>query len=506
LTIASVNCGQQRDRAFLYVRRNDCKDFELASVRLDQTVHDFAQRQRPPRSASGSLPIEVPLDRPWRHGSFHYVAVTTRDGVTAATVVRASDGFFALGMWGYRNHGNTEAERARDTCAAFRDHLFNTHMGMAGGQTGFLESAPGLHLLEQMGLRLMARAPDSENISNPQIYARFLLDEPDVHDNAVDALPGHLRVGSFAQGLVARQHKWTQSDPHHLTLLNVNLTYKPRNWLIYGQLPDILAIDPYYQMRLKDVYWRHPGWLAQYCHPYYVYALSDVARFACEPRPLHVILNSVSIRNGERLFRYGTPEEKRIEFYYALAAGAKGISYWWFTPYGKYMGCGADDPAARVMMQEMKRLNAEARALAPLLATACPANVPGELDPFTSARPQWLMTRTLFAGTHSVLIVLVNRDHASDRIGTLYEPIQRGYVTLHVPPWLKPEAAFRVSDAGVQELPITPDDDTVTVQLANLNLAEMLVVTQRPQLVEQVRRRWLQTTGSTSRPANRANE
>ena len=157
--------------------------------------------------------------------------------------------------------------------------------------------------------------------------------------------------------------------------------------------------------------------------------MSEIARWACEPKPLHVILNSVSFREDDRAFRYGTPEEKRIEFYYALSAGARGISYWWFTPYGECRGCGSKEPAARLMMQEMARLNAEARSLEPLLAQSCPGAISGtKLDPFTKTLPYWLMARTLFVGNHTAIIILINRDHASDRIGTIYEPIPKATI------------------------------------------------------------------------------
>ncbi len=487
LSIASVCFSQQIDRVFLFLRRDEEKEFKVRSVTVDG-----ADVKRAPgqcwESCGGFLPLELPLGRAWEHGSFHHLGVRTEEGLEVGTVVRARDAFFALGMWGYRNYGNTDEERARDTCTALRDHLFNTHMGMGHG--GTLSKTRGLEMLEQLGLRLMARDPTKETSRSPQLYARFLLDEPDAHEHAIGDLPGHLRVGSYAQGLVGRQRHWTEVDSRTLTLLNVDLTFKPENWLIYGQLPDIFALDPYYQMRLLDVYSRHPGWLAQYCHPYYVYALSEIARFASEPRPLHVILNAVSYQKEGITFRYGTPEEKRIEFYYALAAGAKGISYWWFTPYGTYRGCGADDDGARAMMQEMRRLNAEARAMEPLLATSCPAAAAGSRgDPFLSARPPWLMSRTLFAGPSTAVVVLVNRDHASDRLGTLYEPIPKAPLTFRVPPWLEPAAAFRLAKGQAEKMPWTREGELLQMTLNDIALTELLVITEDPTLEEEVRQR-----------------
>ena len=489
LAVASVNLSPEMDRLFLYLRHREGGEFVLQGVQLDgEEIPLPARRFR--RSCRGFLPVEIPLSPAWEPGSFHHVAAVSRECEEAAAVVRAREPFFALGLWGYRNHGNTDEQRARDTATAFRDHLFNTHMGMAGRQTGFLESAAGLEMLEELGLRLKARDPTKDNCASPQLYARFLLDEPDAHDYAVRDLPGHLRVGSFAQGLIERQRSWTRRDPRTLTLLNVDLTYKPQNWLIYGPIPDILAVDPYYQMRLKDVYRRHPGWLAQFSQPYYVFAVSEIARYACEPRALHVILNSVSPRADGPAFRYGTPEEKRIEFYYALAAGAKGISYWWFTPYGKFVGCGSDDPAARAMMREMARLNAEARALEPLLGISHPVAASGaRVDPLASVRPPWLMTRTLFAGPGTALLVLINRDHGSDRLGTLYEPIPKAPMAFQCPAWLEPHQAFRLSGGKVESVSFERQEDQLTFQLNDIELTDLVVFTEDAGLMDSVSER-----------------
>ncbi|MDH7568761.1 MAG: hypothetical protein QHJ73_04160, partial [Armatimonadota bacterium] len=352
LSLASVGFPEGGDRLFLYLRHAEGKEFLLRSVRLDGTETAVAPDQ-PRRNFAGFLPVVVTLPAAWEVGSFHHLQATTNEGEVAAAVVRAQEPFFALGMWGYRNYGETLPQRARDTCSAFRAHLFNTHMGMAGEQTGYLESAAGLQLLQEMGLRLLARAPDALTCGYPRLYARFLLDEPDVQDYFVNNLPDDRRLGCYGQALADRQRQWVAADPRTPTLLNVDLTYKPENWLVYGQLPDILAIDPYYQELLRGAYWKHPGRFGPLSHPYFVFACSEIARWAGEPRPLHVILNAISYRDPRdpaQTFRYGTPEEKRVECYYALAAGVRGISYWWFTPYGEYRGCGADDPGARAMM------------------------------------------------------------------------------------------------------------------------------------------------------------
>jgi len=488
--IGSVDFNNAIDKLYLYISRDDKQEFEVKTVILDNREVSLPSSLHK-KSMNGFLPMELSLNPSWEYGSFHFISVKTMGGKTASTVIRARDDFFALGMWGYRNYGNTDEGRAINTCKTFREHLFNTHMGMSGKQTGFLRGEQGLKTLDQMGLRLMTGDPRNEDVRNPALYARFLLDEPDAHEYAVKQLPGNRRIGAYAQGLVERQKRWTKNDPRTLALLNVDLTFVPENWLIYGQLPDILAVDPYYQMRLKDAYWKNPGRLAKHCHPYYVYAISEVARWASRPHPSHIILNSVSWREQNKKFRFGTPEEKRIEFYYALSAGAKGISYWWFTPYGKCHGCGSEEPEAKAMMREMALLNSEARAVLPLLSISSPALVSGEkIDPFCTTLPPWLMARTLFCGTDTALVLLVNRNHASDRLGTLFTPIPKCIISFQKPPWMKELKAFRFSGGEMTPLSYTTEEAQLEIEMKEIALTEMIILTQNPQITLDIQNRW----------------
>ncbi|NOY82755.1 MAG: hypothetical protein GXP31_17290, partial [Kiritimatiellaeota bacterium] len=373
LRVALISFNTALDRMFVLLRGVAGSDFSVRRVTVDGApVSPAAPPGEIHTAEMGVLPLELPLPRAFEPGSFHCVRVETADAGVAMEVVHVRRPFFSLGMWGYRNEGYTLEDMVTDCCRTFERFLFNTHMGMAGRHSGFLRSPQGLELLRRFGLRYMARAPKPETVRSPQLYARFLLDEPDCRDYAVKALPYNLRVGAYAQALVERQKQWTRADPVTPTLLNVDMTFKPENWLVYGRLPDIFALDPYYQNRLRETYFSHPRLLLQFAQPTVILGVCEVARFACEPRPLHVILNSTSYRKDKQRFRFGTPEEKAVEFHYALACGAKGISYWWFTPYGTYTGCGVLEPAAVAMLKEMAHLNAEARALAPLLGRAAP--------------------------------------------------------------------------------------------------------------------------------------
>ncbi len=471
----------------VYLRHDRRPDFALKRLLVD------GRPCRLPAGAGakahfGFLPAAADLARPLTRGAFVSIVAETDRGETAAAVVRAAEPFFALGMWGYRNDGLDLPDMVEDCLKTFQAHLFNTHMGMAGAHTHFLRSEAGLRLLKRYGLRLMARAPKPSDIGSPLLYARFLHDEPDCTDYRVK-LPYDQRVGCFAQALAERQRGWTRQDPATRCLLNVDMTFKPENWLTYGQLPDIFALDPYFQNRLRDAYFRHPRLLRQFTDPYYIFAVAEIARSACAPHPLHIILNSTSYRGKDGRFRWGTPEEKRAEFYYALAAGARGISYWWFTPYGTYMGCGAAEPGAHAMLQEMARLNAEARCAAEWLERACRAPG-GDRGPLLLTQPAWLFGRVLYAGRDAALLVLINRDMACDRQGTVVQPIPRARVVFRPPAWLKPASVFRFGPDGPTRLEAARAGDALRLDLREVKLTELIVVSSRASAEADAARRW----------------
>ena len=109
---------------------------------------------------------------------------------------------------------------------------------------------------------------------------------------------------------------------------------KPDNYYAWGQSVDILQVDPYYQKRLVDAYWDNTNLIPLYYQAYpYIYAVSRAVCSAAEPNPSNVILYSCqwqqSVNGATLVWPFPTPESKRMEIYYALAGGAKGLCYWW---------------------------------------------------------------------------------------------------------------------------------------------------------------------------------
>lgn len=466
--LEGVRFSPELDRAYLYVHSPSRGE---APGRVEMDGLDFTDTWRVGHDPDLDLTvIEVGLNRPLERGSFHTFQAIYGEGSVVSAGLRAWQDDICYGIWGSRPGSEGDDELAEAYLRDIHAHNINVQMEMVGSAAvrEFLKADEGLELCRSLGLRRMVSDPGKGNTREP--YAYFLVDEPDCGDYRVEGLALHQRVGSLAQSLVRRSDGFRTADQPTPQLMNVDLTFKPDNWYTYGQLPDILAADPYYQERLRSAYWDHPERLPLYTKATYVYAVGTVCQSACAPKPLHLLLNSVCHTQPDRRFRYATPTEKRIEVYYALGAGAKGISYWWYTPVRPYVGCGAqNDPGAAALWREIGLLGAEVRTVGPLVARSCPIELP------VTATPR-LWVRTLAVGLDSLLILVVNDDYANDRVGTVYQPIEDAKVSVDLPKWLSPTDAFEVTCEGARDATWELQDGRLGLELGTVDLTRLVVV------------------------------
>ena len=144
-------------------------------------------------------------------------------------------------------------------------------------------------------------------------------------------------------------------------------------------------------------------------------------------------------------FRFATPPEKTVELFYALGAGTKIFSYWWYTPYGEFHGCGAAVAEAVALWRQIGLLGAQVRTAGPVLTRSCPAVLPLKA-------PGKLWTRTLLAGTDTLVLLAVNENIANDRLGTVVVPLPKTPVTLTAPAWLKAVDGFEITPEGLRDV------------------------------------------------------
>ena len=279
-------------------------------------------------------PIVCKLKAPVARASLHCFQAVYADGSKATSSVRAFDSEFAFGMWGGRPGDDSQVEIGRNYVHELAAHNINLigEMVGSGAVASFLKSDEGHALVKTLGIRRMIYEPGKGRTVNPWGY--FLTDEPDAGDSRVQGVPPTAKVGCLCQGLSQRQEELHAVDPMTPGLVNMDFTLRPHHWYIYGQMPDILASDPYYQARLgqEAEYGKAPEKLDAFKKATYIEGVTTISRSSQAPKPVHLILLAAAGRDrkdGEGNI-YVTPQEKRIETYYAIGAGANGISYWWF--------------------------------------------------------------------------------------------------------------------------------------------------------------------------------
>lgn len=320
-------------------------------------------------------------------------------------------------------------------------------------------------------------------------YAFFLCDEPDAHEslqgpNKYPAwCPGYL--GALAQKLSEESQGHKPNQSQYPTQLNLNGSFKPNNYYVYGHITDIVSVDPYYQTRILDSYW-YPNLkntIPWYRKATYIYAVSSTFQAAVEPGVSQIILNScrkqdtIDDEGTRRVFRWATPEEKRIEFYYALAAGAKSIAYWWMQvvppTQDAFAGIGnAVEPGSAALWREMGLLGAEAGTASSIIVNSCPVNV-------KITAPGKLWTRAILSGGLDTLVLYcVNDDYACDEAGTIIQRIDNAEVSLDLPSWLSsPTNVFEVDYKGIHDVSYGVASGRINLHLGAVDVSRMIIIT-----------------------------
>jgi len=418
-----------------------------------------------PRSTTASdkltaiSPIVVRLSEPLLPSSYHCFQAIYKDGSQAIGGLRAWSSEMVYGMWGSRGDPKV-------FLPDWSAHNINTLMGMwSGPYADFFASKECREFMASLGMRQMATW--FGNASKPLYF--FLQDEPDAQDFGYDELPIFERLGCLGNALVEKSNELRAKDATVPHLLNLDNTYKPINWYTYAQLADIPACDPYFGAPMGKVSMASPEEIAFNIKPTCVYASAAILQSARAPKPLHVLLLSTADRaeDGTVKTRFPTGEEKRIEAFYALGAGAKGISYWWFTPES---GCGSSHPDAGAMYNEIGLIGAELRTAGDVITRSTPIELPVKAD-----RRLWV--RTLAAGLDTVVLLVVNDDIVCDRVGTAAVPVEKAKIDLTLPSWLKPASAFEVTCEGTRDIAWAPSAEAVALDLGTVKLTRMIVIT-----------------------------
>ena len=473
----SINFSSKLDQVDAYLRHPSGKGVAPKRILVDGA--DVTGRCTVVADeAIDTVPVTIPLDEPFKEGSYHFFAAEYADGSLAQACLGAWSLGTVYGMWGCTQGGTPEAT-ARKYITDLAAHNVNVVMSHCGGPANeYLSTPEGVKLMESMGIRHMLTwtSPDR----NPIFY--FLTDEPDAADFNSKMLDQYKRIGSRGQYLVDRFKLFRRHDSAtRPILLNVDNTFKPENWYTYAQLADIPCADPYYQEGVQSVWACDPTNMGAYLKPTYVYGVGQIYQSAGAPNPMHLILHTClfNFRPEESPYRGPTPEEKRVELYYALAAGTKQISFWWYSASDKdptqdgdarYYGVGGSSPEMKALWREIGLVGGEIRTIGELIAQGCPAGLP-------TKGPRMLWVRSLVTGKDTAVVLVVNDNMASDRLGTVIKPVEKAHLAVRTPSWLKDGTAFEVGCDGLKDVPYKADGNGMSFDLGTVRVTRMLVIT-----------------------------
>lgn len=462
IRIETVGFNATGDTVYLVVENVDSGRRRVQHIWLDAQEVTRQCRLLDPEFRAGIAPVVLRLTKPLRYGSYHVYRVQTSDGATAACCVRTGDDWVPLGSYGYA----TYVEYAQNGC--------NGHNSFAPLSKELLD----LHAhLAMKAVMIIGGSPPAEYmLGHPGLFAYSPMDEPDVGDY-VEAreLPHVQRVGYLATEMERRCHTYRTLDPSKMTLLTLNLTYKPANYYIYAPIADWLNPDCYPLTLGQDVKW--------------VYEVVRTARHAAGPRPVSFTFQSCYEepydpieRAKKRYPRPPTPGEIRLMTLYAVAAGARGLfGYGHHTERtATYLHRGSGEfPEVWQAIGEVYR---ELGVVAPLLAQA---------HPITLARAEapGVLVSTLIAGEDALLLIVINEDYVQERRTLRVHPVT---VRVRVPrlPWLQPRHAWTVKNGTFEALPLQRSAEGATFTLHRLDTARLVLVTQDASLPDSLHQRY----------------
>jgi len=479
--LASVGFSQDRAKVYLHWRRNggaapttilmDGVDVTASTVTVGDATMNFAESVLTPSS-------------PLAYMSYHVFQGVYADGSKATASLRAWSHPFLHASWSVFQVPDGDLVAGKAWLDEAIDHGFNAVQNQIGGGVGdYLGTVSGRAYAESRGYGIITW---NKNYSNPLMS--FLDDEVDAEEDTVGQnfcgtgykLPcGASPMGILGLRSIATGEDFRASYPNAPTTINMDGTFKPENYYSYGQAVDVLQADPYYQKRLKDTYWYHnPEWIPLYNKATYIYAVSKACTRAAEPNPFHVILQSTeskaSVNGVDRVWPFAPPQCKRIEAYYALAAGAKGISYWWFKPCSGYCSNGLGDQssqAARDVWKEMGLYGNEIKTVSFLLVASHPVDLP--LSPGANV---W--ARALAVGTDTLILLAVNDNYYNDEAGFHSTDVANATVTVTLPSWMQTGvSAFQVAASGLSDVSTQLNGGQLQVNLGTLKVTRMIVLT-----------------------------
>ena len=452
----------------LYVRSS--KPLSLRRIRLDgRDVGKLCKPWSAP-TFNGLAYTRIRLSQPLVANSYHVFEVEADEGALTAYQIRAIPAEFLMGVYG---------SPSPDSIADWEKHGVNHYIsfgGIAGDMLDIFRKYGISVGAKYIGALLVDRAagkvsPYDEGAArtalkgvsdNPALLYHHLADEPDVFDHYVKRT-----LGGSAMELIARAEFYERNDPGRYTAVQIDNTFRPGNYRVYGESADVLATHRY----SLGNYLRSEAGVATVKR---LSLLEDMVetldrfRATNEPKPFFMVTQFFNL-GANRAGRPPTIGEMRLQGYLMIAGGARGLLHYIFS--GSVGGGeGGRTPA---LWDAMRGLHEELMRVGKVAASGTPAPTSWVTCSSPNVLPSVLLSGDQMA------VILTNLSHRSAVESFVAQPVKNSRIDLLVPPWMDASALEVVPVEGGTPLTVTRDRDRLHFTVDEVAVARCLLVRPR---------------------------
>lgn len=468
LTFQAIRFSRDLRSVDLYVRWSDSTRADaLKTIRMDGARMSKHMSPWPARNLDGLAYARITLSKPLDKNSYHMFEVETDAGLSTAYQIRAIPAEFLIGVY-----GSPSEESVRDWAAHGCNHYLS--FGAVNPDQLDLMNAQGISvgakyipqvLVDRTAGKVVpmdetaARKALRDVMPKSSLLYHHLVDEPDVSDHYVSRT-----LGGSGMELIARGELSEKEDPGRYTFVQLDNTFRPNNYRVYGESADVLATHRY---SLGNFVHSEAGAQTFGRLLFFDDMTDTLIRFrqATEPKPFFMVSQFFDLGPG-RSGRPPTVDEMRIQCYAMVAGGARGIIHYIHSG----SGGGHEGGKTKALWDGMTGLHAELMRMGDIAGMGGPAPASWA----TTDSPH-IISSLILAGD-SMAVVLINRSHRSGLEQFTARPVQNVKVTVRIPPWMK-TTGFEVIAADTGEaIPAHMDAGIVSFTVSKVEVARGFLI------------------------------
>jgi len=418
-------------------------------------------------SFDGLAFARIRLREPLAPNGFRVFEVEAEGGASTACQVRAIPAEFLIGVYG---------SPTPEAIADWAKHGVNHYLSFGAVSADLLDTFAANHI--SVGAKYIpeplvdrtagkvsiydedkARTALDGVIDKPSLLYHHLVDEPDVSDYYANHT-----LGASGMELAARDEFYQRNDPGRYTFVQLDNTFRPRNYRVYGESADLLATHRY---SLGSYLRSEAGEATVKRLPFLEDMIETLGllRAATEPKPFFMVTQFFNLGPG-RAGRPPTIEEMRLQCYTMVAGGARGLIHYIFSG-SSGGGEGGRTPA---LWDAMTGLHEELKRVGEVIASGTPT--PADWVKCNSAN---VLASGLLCGDE-MAVVLINLSHRSSLQRFTAIPVRDFEVSLRIPPWIDASGLeVHLADIG-DSIASTVKGDTLSFTIDDVSDARCVLL------------------------------